>query len=701
MAALLAGAERGEGLQSERQREKKMHALLKARHAQDEGLHRLAKLDKGLSLAEAQEIQARRRVANQEQELQKRRLRAEILDEKIYALQGALALEERRMRQMNPEEEIRSKSPLSLATSQPWSTGSLPTALASSTGSTTLSSQKKPLAEMPLPRAVAGVQLYSRGADEKIFDPEKVRAETEAIARSTSSMSAMPSYSTLPGLIPQEGSRAGMSAPCSKPGSAQPGRSHPGSKGLSATASVDENLADPYSMEDWGDSTTLPSQPYSRTQISFEGLQAGDSLYSNGSSWLGVGSPRLGILQRISTHQQVRSRAQTCETVGGRSLKLDLGDEDDIHGTLDEWFGRSKTNGTTASSGTRSPMTRGSSRWSRRGFRDAPPPPPTPQQLQQRLEEHGRRMRQQSERGKQLRGKAALRQALVDAAGDPIRAFDLLDINNNGSISVFEFESGLAHFCIDWKELTGLNAIRDVFKLFDHNRTGQINPGKLFPISFVPLSVKRQPTQRHRATTPQFVARWCDEPPMVGGRSPKWQLQDAEKELDALIRTVRNEDLLCEKRKQMKGMISRLKLRGKSDAQCREIVARHLPKGTGPKDRTDVQGFSAAEVEQCRRTYNDEVQDKVRSIEKAVSQLHTSRNELHSSKQLLNKVVLPGASKASEAKARKLLHAKSVSSLLRATTKQLNVEMNFADDDSDGEHEASEGHATKANSEQG
>merc|ERR1719161_3212023 len=88
-------------------------------------------------------------------------------------------------------------------------------------------------------------------------------------------------------------------------------------------------------------------------------------------------------------------------------------------------------------------------------------------------------------------------------------------------------------------------------------------------------------------------------------------------------------------------MFRRLKSRGKTDAKCREIVAKHLPRGTGPRDRAEVNTFSVTEVKNCKRAYHDEVNEPVKSIQKVVYDLRDQRRVLHDTRQRLYAVMEP------------------------------------------------------------
>lgn len=92
---------------------------------------------------------------------------------------------------------------------------------------------------------------------------------------------------------------------------------------------------------------------------------------------------------------------------------------------------------------------------------------------------------------------------------------------------------------------------------------------------------------------------------------------------------------VADQRRRMAAMIRRLKMQGKSDARCRECVAKHLPRGSGPKDRDDVQTFSAMEVRMCRRAYHDPIISDARNIQKSIYDMREQRRHLTGARQKL------------------------------------------------------------------
>ncbi|KAF4699251.1 hypothetical protein FOZ62_006809, partial [Perkinsus olseni] len=75
--------------------------------------------------------------------------------------------------------------------------------------------------------------------------------------------------------------------------------------------------------------------------------------------------------------------------------------------------------------------------------------------------------------------KAALREALVLTCGSVEKAYRRMDLNANGDLSLHEFEDGLNRLKIPWHLVSGGLSIRQVFKLFDDNVSGDIDSNEL------------------------------------------------------------------------------------------------------------------------------------------------------------------------------------------------------------------------------
>jgi len=235
----------------------------------------------------------------------------------------------------------------------------------------------------------------------------------------------------------------------------------------------------------------------------------------------------------------------------------------------------------------------------------------------------------------------AVRRKAVTLTGCTCKqVFRKLDVNASGCISLGDFAAGLSRLGVNWQQITGLRRERDIFRLFDDHRRGYIDLFDLFPS-------ERNPPPGEPPSTPDFWKKWCWENRDISkdserekGRKSKWQPVDAEEELALVMGSVDFQKEVDFKKKWMRSTIRRLKSRGKSDARCREIVALHLPRGTGPKDREDVHTFSKLEVKQCIREYNDKVNDPARVIQKELYELREQRRLLQTSRQKLYSVAM-------------------------------------------------------------
>lgn len=231
----------------------------------------------------------------------------------------------------------------------------------------------------------------------------------------------------------------------------------------------------------------------------------------------------------------------------------------------------------------------------------------------------------------------AIRRDLIENAGTGKEAFRKMDLNGSGKISLGEFADGVARSGVNWQQITGMRRPRELFKLFDIDKDGVITYLELFP--------EADSKEPERVSTPEFWSRWVRNNRDLTTaenmhRGPKWQPADQEAELQLLFNASQQNEEAAEERKWMSATIKRLKNRGKSDARCREIVCQHLPRGTGPKDREDVQTFSAQEVKLCRKAYLDQVNDPVRNIQKVVYDMREQRRILHDSRQKLWSVTM-------------------------------------------------------------
>lgn len=234
----------------------------------------------------------------------------------------------------------------------------------------------------------------------------------------------------------------------------------------------------------------------------------------------------------------------------------------------------------------------------------------------------------------------ALREELIRLVGGSAEAFRMIDITGSGRISLTEFSDGMARIGIPWQELTGYRWILDLFALFDQNRDGVVDLEELFPVE------ARKEDGPRRLNTPDFWDQWCDWSDDFAGsarfeRKPMWGDGPPKDELNRLYKAKRHQEGVSSQRRWMSSMFRRLKNRGKSDAQCRECIAQHLPRGSGPKDRHSVQTFSEVEVTNCKRAYQEGLQNPVRSIQKEVFTMREQRQQLAETRQQLFTITGP------------------------------------------------------------
>jgi hypothetical protein len=221
-----------------------------------------------------------------------------------------------------------------------------------------------------------------------------------------------------------------------------------------------------------------------------------------------------------------------------------------------------------------------------------------------------------------------IRKEILDSCdGDARKAFKKMDFTATGQLSLCQLADGISGLGVNWREITGMEKEKELFKIFDSDRDGVVTFGELF----ADLPERCQ----ERVSTPDFLRSWrkTHEELERGFHDPHWQPQGPDAELQILFDTTASHTEAEQQRKWMQATVRRLKSRGKSDARCREIVASHLPRGTGPKDREDVRTFSTSEVKACRKAYNDQVSDHVRKIQKSVFDMKEQRKSLHESRQ--------------------------------------------------------------------
>mmetsp|Transcript_21139 Transcript_21139/g.46596 ORF Transcript_21139/g.46596 Transcript_21139/m.46596 type:complete len:430 (-) Transcript_21139:91-1380(-) len=221
----------------------------------------------------------------------------------------------------------------------------------------------------------------------------------------------------------------------------------------------------------------------------------------------------------------------------------------------------------------------------------------------------------------------AIRLHLTVAAGDANRAFARLDSNGSGRIPFQDFADGLSRLGVPWQEIIGSNRPREIFRLFDRKRDGVIDFAELFP------NESREAGEPRRLDTPEFLNYWCRRTSEPRMRAPKWRPSGPEEALPLLMNAVKRGEEAAEGRKHLSACFWRLKGKGKSDGRCRECLAKHLPRGSGPPDRDGIPSITEAEVIACRRSYTDAVLEPVKHIQRVVHDLRDQRRELQGCRQ--------------------------------------------------------------------
>jgi len=240
------------------------------------------------------------------------------------------------------------------------------------------------------------------------------------------------------------------------------------------------------------------------------------------------------------------------------------------------------------------------------------------------------------------KAKALLRRAFIKKVGTPAKAFRALDVNASEMISLQDFASGLSKCGIDWKALTGTRTERQCFTLFYKGKRGAIIYNDVFP-----QDCKNQwadlVEEPRRPNTTEFFRKWCDktDPQDMTVSDPKWQVRDPGTRVDRLTAAQDAQEEAYVKKKWVQATFRRLKGKGKSDARSRELCALHLPRGSGPADRQEVNTFSHKEVVDCKKKYQEEVNDPAKNIQKAVSDMRDTRKVLLEQRQVLHRAMGP------------------------------------------------------------
>jgi hypothetical protein len=235
----------------------------------------------------------------------------------------------------------------------------------------------------------------------------------------------------------------------------------------------------------------------------------------------------------------------------------------------------------------------------------------------------------------------AIREELIGLVGGSMEAFRMMDLSGSGRISLQEFGDGMERIGVPWQEITGYKWMLHLFTLFDQNKDGVVDLDEFFP-----PDPTRKDDGRRDVNTPDHWEQWCDWSDRYTiraavERNPLWEARAPQVELKRLYKAKRTQATVAAHRRWMSSMFRRLKMRGKSDAQVRECIAMHLPRGTGPKDRQSVRTFSELEVMSCKRQYQDGMSNSVRTIQKEVYTMREQRQNLTDTRKMLNEITGP------------------------------------------------------------
>lgn len=270
--------------------------------------------------------------------------------------------------------------------------------------------------------------------------------------------------------------------------------------------------------------------------------------------------------------------------------------------------------------------------------------------------------------------RAAMRALMERHGGGRKPAFYRLDINQNGVVSYSEWENnfpvllGITMPEERWAADRLKAKIKDVFRLFDHNGKGQLDLDKIFP-----GASNEDDVDFERMTTPEFWKHWGKGTQGVkskgADRLSGWKPKDAYDELDIIMDNRAAQTDAVIRGKKLRQQWKRLKANGKSDGRVREIVALHLPRGTGAEDRDGVPMFGGADVQRVRSKYLEETNDKTRSIQKGLFDMREQRKTLMNARHQFAATLQPMMRKQAAANANKAEALKQFNAQMAAAEK--------------------------------
>eukprot|EP00929_Paragymnodinium_shiwhaense_P094042 TRINITY_DN5442_c0_g1_i1.p2 TRINITY_DN5442_c0_g1~~TRINITY_DN5442_c0_g1_i1.p2 ORF type:complete len:516 (-),score=123.97 TRINITY_DN5442_c0_g1_i1:294-1841(-) len=249
--------------------------------------------------------------------------------------------------------------------------------------------------------------------------------------------------------------------------------------------------------------------------------------------------------------------------------------------------------------------------------------------------------------------KETLRRAMIKYSGSAKKAFQCIDLNGSGSASLQEFVDGLRRMRVKWQELTGLKTERDLILLFDRDRDGTIAIAEMFP------EVYRKKEGPERMDTPEFWNDWCknnkDLDPSLSFPEAQWHYANLQERMTAHSDANEVREEAANRRRWISSHYRLLRKDGKSNRQCRQWIAHHLP-GATTSARAQVEAFNGGELTergalaaaQEATAYQEQVMAPVRNVATAVASMREQRRDFAATRKLLFSVVLEPLVKAEE-----------------------------------------------------
>ncbi|KAF4670890.1 hypothetical protein FOZ61_007901 [Perkinsus olseni] len=224
--------------------------------------------------------------------------------------------------------------------------------------------------------------------------------------------------------------------------------------------------------------------------------------------------------------------------------------------------------------------------------------------------------------------RAALREALVLTCGSVEKAYRRMDLNANGDLSLHEFEDGLNRLRIPWHLVSGGLTIRQVFKLFDDNVSGDIDINELVGRKCTPRvrwqEMPQEGQWKHYCNRVAAIIEERQRSEEKGVRPfhhPQWTAQSPEQEFIRLMNNVKAAAKLDERKNWVKFAF-------RQGVHSLETLAAHLP-----RDLHDTAALARLQREEI-----EAIAAVGRRIEQAVSDFASQRRRMQMMRNELSSV---------------------------------------------------------------